>query len=102
MKRAYKTVAFAAGVCLIGASSVLAGQAGASGIVSSIDKAPVIADGDVAGMRTDFVITLTGSQDPNVPGRSLAAGDTIKVILPREFDLNNLEAAATAAVGRTA
>jgi hypothetical protein len=69
---------------------LLCGTAAAEGIVASISKAPVIADGDVTGMPTDYVITLTGSLDHNVPGRSLAAGDIIKVIFPPEFDLENL------------
>ena len=46
----------------------------AAGIVSSIDKAPVIADGNVTGMPTDIVITLDRALDPAVPGRMLAAG----------------------------
>lgn len=65
--------------------------ASAAGIVNSINKAPVIADGDVTGEPTDIVITLTGSMDPNIPGRSLAAGNQIKVIFPPEFDLANLD-----------
>ena len=66
------------------------GAAVADGIVASISKAPVIADGDVTGMPTDYVITFTGSLDHNVAGRSLAAGDVIKVIFPPEFDLGNV------------
>jgi hypothetical protein len=71
----------------------VASSASAAGIVASIDKAPVIADGNVRGMPTDYVITLEGSLDPNVPGRSLAAGDVIKVIFPPQFDLGNLNPA---------
>ena len=52
-------------------------DASASGLVASIDKAPVIADGDVQGMPTDYVITFEGSLAPDVTGRSLAAGDVI-------------------------
>ena len=63
------------------------------GIVKSIEKAPVVADGDVAGMPTDYVINLKGSLGPFDPGRSLAAGDVIKVIFPPEFDLGNLNPA---------
>ena len=65
--------------------------AGAAGIVDAIEKAPIIADGDVTGMPTDIVITLNGSMDHNVPGRGLAAGNQIKVIFPAEFDLANLD-----------
>ena len=63
------------------------------GIVASIEKAPVIADGNVTGMPTDIVINLEGSLDQSVPGRSLAAGDTIKVVFPPQFDLANLNPA---------
>ena len=52
----------------------VAGDEGAAGIVSSIEKAPVIADGDVSGQPTDFVINFTGSPDHDVPGRPLMAG----------------------------
>ncbi|HKY52672.1 MAG TPA: hypothetical protein VJM08_00140 [Anaerolineales bacterium] len=54
-------------------------------IVSSIVKAPVVADGDIAGAATDLVINLDTSLDPAVPGRMLLAGRTIKVTLPKEF-----------------
>ena len=62
----------------------------AAGIVSSIDKAPVIADGNVSGMPTDIVITLDTSLDPSMPGRFLARDAQIRVIFPPEFDLGNL------------
>lgn len=74
-------------------SPLTSAQGGAKGVVASIDKAPVIADGDVQGQPTDYVITLEGSLDPSIPGRSLAAGDTISVIFPPEFDLGNLNPA---------
>jgi hypothetical protein len=77
-------------LALLGAGFLFAPAAFAGGIVASIDKAPVVADGDVSGMPTDYVITLDGSLDPTVPGRSLAAGDVIKVIFPPDFDLGNL------------
>lgn len=66
---------------------------GATGIVASIDNAPVVANGDVAGAPTDYLITLDGSLDPNAAGRSLRAGKTIKVFLPPEFDLSELNPA---------
>lgn len=75
---------------LLSMSNAFAGEAGAAGMVASIDKAPVIADGDVAGQPTDFVITFDGSPDHNVPGRSLAAGDQIKIFFPSEFELGNI------------
>ena len=66
-------------------------SAHAAGIVESIEKAPVIADGDVAGQPTDIVISFTGSKDHHVPGRTLAAGDEIRIIFPWEFDLANID-----------
>ena len=78
---------------LISASSAFAGNSGAAGIVAAIEKAPVIADGDVTGKGADFVITLAGSQDPAVPGRGMLAGQLIKVFLPDDFDLENLDPA---------
>jgi hypothetical protein len=78
---------------LIGAIPLLAPSALAGGIVASIEKAPVVADGDVSGKPTDYVITLEGSLDSDVPGRSLAAGNVIKVIFPHEFDLSGLNPA---------
>jgi hypothetical protein len=62
----------------------------AAGIVDSIVKAPVVADGDVTGKPTDYVINLSGSMDPNVAGRSLSEGGQIRVIFPPDFDLTNL------------
>jgi hypothetical protein len=73
--------------------SAVAGEEGAAGIVSSIEKAPVIADGDVSGQPTDFVITLTGSPDQDIPGRTLMAGKEIRVIFPPEFDLGSINPA---------
>lgn len=72
---------------------VAADQLGATGIVASIEKAPVIADGDVTGKPFDYVITLDGSLDPQVLGRGLGAGGTIKIFFPPEFDLSNLDPA---------
>jgi hypothetical protein len=61
-----------------------ANSAGA-GIVSSVVKAPITPDGDVAGRPTDVVVNLDTSLDPAVPGRALLAGDTIKITLPSDF-----------------
>ena len=57
----------------------------ADGIVDSIVKAPIAPDGNVAGAVPDFVINLDTSFDPAVEGRSLAAGNTIKIVLPTDF-----------------
>ncbi|MEN8041859.1 MAG: hypothetical protein ABFR95_10190 [Actinomycetota bacterium] len=62
-----------------------AGQSGGTGIVASVAKAPIDPAGDVAGERTDFVINLDTSLDPEVQGRALLAGKTIKVTLPDDF-----------------
>ncbi|MEL6948689.1 MAG: hypothetical protein AAGM16_01020 [Pseudomonadota bacterium] len=70
-----------------------ASTAGATGIVASISNAPVVPDGDVAGSATDVLITLDGSLDPNVAGRSLLAGRTISVVFPPAFDLGNIDPA---------
>ena len=67
------------------ALSTLAVAQSTSGIVSSIAKAPITFNGTVAGQFTDFVITLDTSLDPAVPGRSLSAGNSIRITLPAAF-----------------
>lgn len=62
-----------------------AGVQGAQGIVTSVFKAPVVADGNVAGAPTDIVITLDDSLDPAVEGRTLLAGNQIRITLPDDF-----------------
>lgn len=69
---------------LMGSGRVTA-AVGSSGIVDSVIKAPVTADGDVAGARTDIVVNLAIDMDPSVDGRSLMQGATIKVTLPDDF-----------------
>ncbi|MDH3539045.1 MAG: ScyD/ScyE family protein [Acidimicrobiia bacterium] len=66
-------------------------------IVASVVKAPIVPDGDVAGATTDFVINLDRSLDPNVDGRSLAAGDTIRITLPDAFINNGFDTGAPGA-----
>jgi hypothetical protein len=58
---------------------------GSDNIISSIEKAPVAPDGNVAGAVTDLVINLDSPLDPAVQGRSLQAGHSIKVTLPDQF-----------------
>ena len=58
---------------------------GAGDIVVATPKAPVVADGDVTGKPTDFNLVLDRSLDPQVAGRSLLQGKTIKVTLPDAF-----------------
>lgn len=69
----------------LGTSALAQDESMSSGIVSSVVKAPIIHDGDVAGAPTDIVINLNSSLDPAVPGRTLAAGKTIRVTLPEAF-----------------
>ncbi len=71
-----------------GAAALFSRVAGSSGhgIVRSVTPAPVVPDGDVAGARTDFVINLAIPLDPAVSGRTLLAGRTIKVTLPKAFE----------------
>ena len=59
--------------------------ANAGGIVASVAKAPITPDGDVAYQPTDYVINLDRSLDPDVDGRALLAGKTIKIIFPDDF-----------------
>ena len=56
-----------------------------TGIVSSIVKAPIIPDGDVAGAPTDLVINLNVDLDPAKPGLTLLKGKKFKVTLPASF-----------------
>lgn len=58
---------------------------GGAGIVVAVKKAPIIPDGVTAGAVTDFVINLDGSFDPNMPGRTLLEGNSIRITLPEEF-----------------
>jgi hypothetical protein len=62
-----------------------AGRSEGSGIVASVAKAPIDPAGDVAGEPTDLVVNLDTSLDPAVAGRTLLAGNTIKVTLPDDF-----------------
>ena len=81
---------FVTAVALAVSSLLLLPAAEAGGIVSSIVKAPIVPDGDVAGRPTDVVVNLEGSLDPSVPGRALLAGRSIRIALPDGFvDLGN-------------
>jgi hypothetical protein len=86
-------VRLASPLLMVAAVAVFASDDLAAGIVASIDKASVTADGNVTGVPTNYVITLEGSLDHKVPGRSLKSGDQIKVFFPPEFDLGNLNPA---------
>ena len=65
---------------------------GSSGIVSSVVKAPIVPDGDVAGAPADFVINFDTDMDPSQPGRTLLAGNTIRITLPDDFESLGLPA----------
>lgn len=60
------------------------------GIVSAVSRAPMVPDGDVAGAATDIVIDLDRSLDPDIAGRILPAGGTIRVTLPDAFRSSDL------------
>jgi hypothetical protein len=62
-----------------------------SGVVGSINKAPVSPDGDVAGAVTDIVISLAVDMDPSVPGKTLSTGESIRIKLPDEFVFTDRE-----------
>lgn len=62
----------------------------ADGFVRSIVKAPITPDGNVAGAVTDLVINFNTSLDPNVIGRRLPEGCSIRVTLPEAFRWSGL------------
>jgi hypothetical protein len=62
-----------------------AAAAQAGNIVVAVVKAPVVADGDVSGRLTEFTLVLDRALDPQVPGRTLLRGKTIRVTLPAAF-----------------
>jgi hypothetical protein len=75
-----RTIAAAFVATLALSQTAIAGE-----LVASIVKAPITPDGDVAYARTDFVINFDRSMDPDVYGRTLLAGKTIRITLPGEF-----------------
>ncbi len=71
---------------VIASALLFAGAAAmADGVVSSVVKAPITPDGDVAGAPTDFVVDLDRSLDPAVLGRTLAQNCSVRVTLPDAF-----------------
>ena len=62
----------------------------ANGVVSSVVKAPITPDGDVAGAPTDLVIDLDTWLDPATNGRPLPAGCSVAVTLPDAFEWTGL------------
>jgi hypothetical protein len=66
------------------------------GIVSDVIKAPIIADGDVVGQPTDLVFVLDTDLDPAVPGRTLLAGNSVRITFPEEFQSVDVNAGPAA------
>lgn len=60
------------------------------GVVSSVVKAPITPDGDVARAPTDLVIDLDTSLDPAFPGRALPAGCSVRLTLHEAFESTGL------------
>jgi hypothetical protein len=55
----------------------------------SVVPAPVPPDGYYAGTTTHLIFVLVLNSDPSVKGIGLQKGDTIGVVLPKEFKRNN-------------
>jgi len=54
-------------------------------IVTVVQNAPIVADGNVADQKTDVVIDFDISMNPNEAGRTLLAGKSIRITLPEAF-----------------
>ena len=95
MKRKYDCagILLLATTILVGTVHVHAGQASATGIVRSIERAWVTADGDVSGENALWKIVLDSPIDPQVEGRSLLQRHQIRVIFPPAFDLAAIDQA---------
>ena len=70
-------------------------------LVNSIEKAPIVADGDVAFRPADYVINLAPFADPAGPGIALQAGDEFRIVLPRGTLLTNPEEFPVCGLGPT-
>jgi hypothetical protein len=89
MSRTFRTTVTVPLALLMGSigTAALAQDAPMSeGIVSAVIKAPIVADGDVAGAPTDLVFILDIDLDPAVPGRTLAADNSVRITFPEEFE----------------
>src|SRR5713226_7342554 len=53
--------------------------------ILSVVPAPVPPDGYYAGTPTHLVFVLVPNSDPSVKGIALQKGDTLAIILPKEF-----------------
>lgn len=84
-------------VCL---SVLFAANARAQNLVSSVVKAGIAVDGDVAGAPSDFLINLNVLMDAS-EGLSLLSGRTIKITVPPEFVDTGVHEAVTAFSSKT-
>ena len=75
----------------VGTSALAQDESMSDGIVSAVIKAPIVADGDVAGAPTDLVVVLDTDLDPAVPGRTLAAGKSVRITFPEEIPVGRGE-----------
>ncbi|MEJ2533046.1 MAG: hypothetical protein P8Y92_14735 [Halioglobus sp.] len=93
MNNARKTLlsGLAAAGILLASMVIPSAAATAAGIVESAQRAWITADGDVSGENALWKIVLDGSKDPAIPGRSIKAGNQIRVIFPPAYDLSNID-----------
>jgi len=54
-------------------------------LIGTAQSAPIVANGTVAGAKTDFVISLDIDMNPKVAGWTLLEGNSIRVTLPDDF-----------------
>ncbi len=97
--RTIVAIGLSIGLASIATGAVAQDAPGSEGIATSVVKAPIVPDGDVAGAPADFVINFDTSMDPAVPGRTLATGDTIRITLPEAFESAGLPADVPTACG---
>lgn len=57
----------------------------APNLVAGVSRAPITPDGDVATRPTDLVVHFDATPDPAVPGRTLKAGRSVRIMLPDGF-----------------
>ena len=79
-------------LALVVTSLAASGTAQAESAIDSIQKAPIVADGNVRERASDFVINLNVSSDPAEPGVSLELGDEVRVTLPDGFVVSQFTA----------
>jgi hypothetical protein len=83
-------VAVALSVAALGTAALAQDEAMSDGIVTSVVKAPIVPDGDVAGAATDVVINLDIGLDPAEPGRTLLAGNSVRLTFPEDFTTSDV------------